>query len=56
MSATVIEFRGPAVGVDGNSLSGFKNAVILQKICDAGRAKRVRRIVRWQASLLEPSF
>jgi hypothetical protein len=36
LTAAVIEFRGPAVGVAGDSLSGF-NAVIFQKICDAGR-------------------
>jgi hypothetical protein len=34
-----IEFRGSAVGVAGNSLSGFKGAVIFQKIGDAGRPK-----------------
>ena len=37
LSAAVIEFRGPAVGVAGDSLSGFKSAVIFQKIRDAGR-------------------
>ena len=36
LSAAVLEFRGPAVGVAGNSLGGFKSAVIFQKICDAG--------------------
>ena len=37
LAATVIEFRGPAVGVAGYPLSGFKGAVIFQKIRDAGR-------------------
>ena len=37
LAAAVIEFRGPAVGVAGDSLSGFKGAVIFQKIRDAGR-------------------
>jgi hypothetical protein len=37
LAATVIEFRGPAVSVAGDSLSGFKSAVIFQKIRDAGR-------------------
>jgi hypothetical protein len=27
----------------GNSLSGFKGAVIFQKICDAGRPEEMRR-------------
>ena len=39
LSAAVIEFRGPAVGVAGDSLSGFKSAVIFQKIRDTGRPK-----------------
>jgi hypothetical protein len=33
----VIEFCGSAVGVASDSLSGFKGAVIFQKIRDAGR-------------------
>jgi hypothetical protein len=37
LTAPVIEFCGPAVGVAGDSLSGFKGAVIFQKIRDAGR-------------------
>jgi hypothetical protein len=37
LAASVIEFGGPAVGVAGDSLSGFKSAVIFQKIRDAGR-------------------
>jgi hypothetical protein len=37
LSAPVIEFRGPAVGMAGDPLSGFKGAVIFQKIRDAGR-------------------
>ncbi len=32
LAAAVIEFRGPAVGVAGNSLGGFKSPVIFQKI------------------------
>jgi hypothetical protein len=39
LAAAVIEFRGPAVRVSGDSLSGFKGAVIFQKIRGAGRAK-----------------
>ena len=39
LPAAIIEFRGPAVGVAGDSLSGFKSAVIFQKIRDAGRPK-----------------
>jgi hypothetical protein len=38
----VIEFRGPAVGVPGDALSGFKGPVVLEKIRDAGRPERVR--------------
>jgi hypothetical protein len=37
LTAAVVEFCGPAVGVAGDSLSGFKGAVIFQKIRDAGR-------------------
>jgi len=37
LAAAVIEFGGPAVGVAGDALSGFKSAVIFQKIRDAGR-------------------
>jgi hypothetical protein len=32
LTAAVIKFRGPAVGVAGDALSGIKGAVILQKI------------------------
>ena len=39
LAAAVIQFRGPAVGMAGDSLSGFKSAVIFQKIRDAGRAE-----------------
>jgi hypothetical protein len=39
LSAAVIEFRGPAVGVTSDALSGFKGAVIFQKIRDPGRPK-----------------
>jgi hypothetical protein len=38
LAAAVIKLCGPAVGVAGDSLSGFKGAVIFQKIRDAGRA------------------
>jgi hypothetical protein len=51
LSAAVIEFRGPAVGVTSDALSGFKGAVIFQKIRDAGRAEGVRRIVSRQSNL-----
>jgi hypothetical protein len=37
LTAAVVEFRSAAVGVAGDSLSGFKSAVIFQKIRDAGR-------------------
>ena len=56
LTAAVIEFCGPAVGMAGDSLSGFQGAVIFQKIRDAGRPKRVRRIVRRQSGLFQPSF
>jgi hypothetical protein len=36
LPAAVIELGGSAVGVAGDSLSGFQGAVILQKIRDAG--------------------
>jgi hypothetical protein len=39
LPAAVIEFRGPTVGMTGNSLSGFKGAVIFQKIGDARRSE-----------------
>ena len=51
LPAAVIQFRGPTIGVTGDSLSGFKSAVIFQKIRDAGRPKRVRQIVRRQTGL-----
>ena len=56
LTAAVIEFCGPAVGVAGNALSGFERAVVLKKIRDTGCPEGVRRIVRWQTSLFEPSF
>jgi hypothetical protein len=37
LTAAVIKFCGPAVSVAGDSLSGFKGAVIFQEIRDAGR-------------------
>jgi hypothetical protein len=36
---SVIEFRRPAIGMAGDSLSGFKSAVIFQKNRDAGSPK-----------------
>ena len=36
LTATVIEFRGPAVSVTSDPLSGLQGAVIFQKIRDAG--------------------
>jgi hypothetical protein len=56
LTAAVIKFRRPAVGVAGDALSGFQRAVIFQKIRDAGRPEGVRRIVRRQSSLFEASF
>src|ERR1700751_6428131 len=46
LAAAVIQFRGPAVGMAGDSLSSLKGAVIFQKIRDAGCPERVRRIMR----------
>jgi hypothetical protein len=37
LAAAVIQLCGPAIGVAGDSLSGFQGAVIFQKIRDAGR-------------------
>ena len=37
LTAAVIEFRGPAVGMTSNPLSYLQSAVIFQKIRDAGR-------------------
>jgi hypothetical protein len=37
LTAAVVEFRSTAVGVASDPLSGFKGAVIFQKIRDAGR-------------------
>jgi len=42
LAAAVIKFRGAAVDMAGDALSGFKGAVIFQKIRDAGRAERMR--------------
>jgi hypothetical protein len=39
LAAAVIEFRSPAVGAAGDSLSGFESAVIFEKIRDACRAE-----------------
>jgi hypothetical protein len=43
LAAAVIEFRGPAVSMAGDSLSGLKGAVIFQKIRDAGREAYSRK-------------
>src|SRR6266404_924912 len=56
LTAAVIEFRCPAVGMAGDALSGFKSAVIFQKIRYAGRSERVGRIVRRQSSLFESTL
>jgi len=40
LTAEVIEFGGPAVGVTGDALRGFKRAVVFEKICDPGRPER----------------
>jgi hypothetical protein len=45
LSAAIIKLRRPTVSVAGDSLSGFKGAVIFKKIRDARRPERVRRIV-----------
>jgi hypothetical protein len=39
LTAAVVEFRRSAVGVAGDSLSGFQGAVMLQKIRDPRRPK-----------------
>jgi hypothetical protein len=45
LAAAVVEFRGAAAGVAGNSLSGFKGSVISQKLRAPGCPAQVRRIV-----------
>jgi hypothetical protein len=55
-AAAVIEFGRSAVGVASDPLSGFKGAVIFQKIRDAGCPERVRRIVSWQPRLFKPAL
>jgi hypothetical protein len=42
LPAAVKELGRSAVSVPGNSLSGFKSAVIFQKVRDAGRPESVR--------------
>jgi hypothetical protein len=37
LTAAIIEFCGPAVGMTGDSLSGYKGAIVFQKMRDAGR-------------------
>jgi hypothetical protein len=39
LAAAVVELRGPALGVAGDPLGGFKGAVIFQKICNVGCAE-----------------
>jgi hypothetical protein len=56
LAAAIIKFRGPSIGVTRDPLSGFKRAVVLQKIGDPGRPERVRRIVSWQSRFFESSF
>jgi hypothetical protein len=53
LAATVIKLCRQAVGVAGDSLSGFQGAVIFQKVRDPGGPERVKRIVGRQSSLLE---
>jgi hypothetical protein len=43
-------------GVAGDSLSGFKGAVIFKKIGDTDCPECVRRIVSRQSRLFKPSF
>ena len=56
LAAAVIEFRGPAVGMAGDSLSGFKGAVILQKICDTGRPESMIADARLYAGGFGPAL
>ena len=42
LPAPVIQFCGSAIRVTGDPLSGFKGAVIFQKIGDASGSERVR--------------
>jgi hypothetical protein len=44
LAAAAVKFRRLAVGVASYSLSGFQSVVIFQKIRDACRPERVRRI------------
>jgi hypothetical protein len=37
LAAAIIKLCRPAVGVAGNALSGFKGAIVLEKIRDTGR-------------------
>jgi hypothetical protein len=56
LTAAVVEFRSAAVGVADNPLSGFKGAVIFQKIRYAGCPESVRRIVSRQSRSFKSSF
>jgi hypothetical protein len=40
LAAAVIKLRRPTVGVAGDSLSGFQDALIFQEIPDAGSMPR----------------
>jgi hypothetical protein len=42
LPAAIVQLGGPAISVAGDALSGFKSAVIFQKIRDAGCPERVR--------------
>ena len=39
LPTTIIEFRGPAIGMAGDPLSGFKGTVIFQKVRDTRSPK-----------------
>jgi hypothetical protein len=39
LTAAIIKFRGPAIGVASDSLRGFEGAIIFQKVRDTCRAK-----------------
>ena len=56
LPAAVIQFPGSAIGVAGDPLGRFKGAVVFQKIRNAGRSKRVGRIVSRQSGLLKPTL
>jgi hypothetical protein len=58
LAATIIEFRGPAVGVAGDTLGGFQGAMIFQKIrnklltfANSISGKNTRTSLGWWKSL-----